>query len=352
MLYSALLHEDCLYLSFHAEQVYQNFSFYGDGDYTLDSNLGYFCTELKIDTIERIKNEFALVDTGIIKRIIIDCGNITESRNPKSEFDGLIQYVINKKIALSIIRVGVKLYGDLNLKQYIQEFNTIASEQNEKEYTDFFINQANFNTKNFDEFIFELFQKDFISRVRDKYLEPNPKKVSNSSNVYLPRYINLKPFIEDREFSYFGLYLLCKKAINESIIPKLNKRDTPRKTILFFQSLNGAYLASIFSKLALIDMAYIDHVGPINKIYRTILKNNFEFQNNYLIMSDVICMGTEEKIVKSLIEYENSFVIGNLAIVKIEPITGKTIKEKACSLFILSKENNELIGYKINTDFE
>lgn len=352
MLYSSLYNDGYLYITLHTEQVYQDFDFYGEEDYLINSSLGFFTTELKVDTLERLRKNIELIDIDKIKNIIIDCDKINESKNSNSEFDLIIRFIIENEISLSLIRVGMKLYEDLKLIKYKQAYSDNIKENNTKQYTNFFINESEFDTINFDSIIFDIYQKQLKEKLKKEYLIENKKKISNSSNVYLDYYINIKLFIEQKELTYFGLYLLCKNALNENLIPKLNQRNSPRKTILFFQSLNGSYLASILSKIALIDMAYIDHVGPINKIYRTILKNNFEYPNNYLIMSDVICMGTEEKIVRSLIEYENSHIIGNLCIVKIEPIKRTDNKQKTSSLFTLTKETNIEIGYKIHTDFE
>jgi hypothetical protein len=350
MLYSALSTNSDLYLSFHIEQVYQNFGFYEPDNEMADSQLGYFASELKIDTLERVKNNIKNLNPSQIKSVIIDCDGITESRNPSSEFDAILDFAHEKTISISLIRVGLKLYEDLKLKKHKQLLGNLVKESDSEHHSNFFLNCDVFDTADYDNFIFKKYQELLIKKIEGTYLEDNDNRFSNSSNIYLPKYINIKRFIEERELSYLGLYLLCKNAIKAKLIPDLKNRNESRKTLIFFQSLNGAYLASIIAKIALLDMAYIDHIGPINKIYRTILRNNFENQNLYVIMSDVICMGTEIEITKSLIQYENSIVKGNLTIVKIEAIKGK--KElKTSSLFTLTKINNSSIKYKIETEF-
>jgi hypothetical protein len=353
MLYSELSNKKELYISFHCEQVYQDFDNYEKSSIN-NGYLGYFSTELEIETIERVKRHINNIDTSKINHIIIDCDRITESRNPDSEFSEIIDIVNSKKLALSILRIGVKLYSDLKIKHYKQKLGKSVIEDDTLVYTNFYINsKVKKRTKQFDNRIFKLYENILKGKIKKKYLVNNKKGYSDSSNVYLPKYINIKHFIEENKITYFGLYLLCKKAINTKLIPEFNEREKSSKTKLFFQSINGAYISSIISKIALLDMAFIDHIGPINKIYRTILKNNFNEQDSYLIVSDVICMGTETEIAKSLIYYENSKVRGNLTIVKVEPVyKEKNDNIQTCSLFTLTKENNTEIQYEITTDFE
>jgi len=349
MLYSAINDKEELYISFHCEQVYQDF------DKSLDENyLGYFSSELKIETIERVKKHLLEIDTKNNKHIIIDCEKIIETRNPESEFSYIIDFVIEQNLSLSLIRVGEKLYSDFRLKSYKQKLGEVIKEFDSSNYTDIFINKKKeIDTINFDDKLMNLYNNIFSLKIKEKYLVDNPKRYSDSSNIYLPKYINVKNFIEEREITYLGLYLLCKKAINEKIISNLNEREKTSKTKLFFQSMNGAYISSILSKIALLDMAFIDHIGPINKIYRTILRNNFDENDSYIIVSDVICMGTETEIAKSLIHYENSDVKGSITIVKIEPIVkDKKDKVRTCSLFTLTNDNNSEIKYEISTEFE
>lgn len=350
-LFSAITKNSIIYISLHCEQVYQNFGFY-ESNMPSDSNHGIFVTELKIDTIERVRKSIE-ADLHNFSSIVLDFNGINESRNASSEFDLILIFATEKKISLSLLRVCEKLYSDLKLKLFKQKNIKNIKEQDTEFYTDIFYRCDEVSTQDYDSYIQSLYEDAFVKRLKgnDGYLEKNTKSYSDSSNVYLPKYINIKHFIEERTLTYLGLYLLCKKAISQNLIKEYNKRTEVKKTLLFFQSLNGAFIASIISKLALLDMAYIDHIGPINKIYRTILRNNFDDQNHYLIISDVICMGTEIEIAKSLIQYENSIVIGNITIVKIEAIKGKKELE-TCSLFKLTKENNNETNYIIETEFK
>ena len=61
------------------------------------------------------------------------------------------------------------------------------------------------------------------------------------------------------------------------------------------QSLNGSYLASVLSSLLGLDLFIIDGVGPINKLYRS-LGATIETGKKYIVVSDVVCLGTEFKI--------------------------------------------------------
>lgn len=358
MLYSGLYQDNKLYISAHAEQVFHNFS-------NFTNKNGIFEYELTLNTIEELEKQIPNFNDKI-KSIIIDFSDITEAINVFVEFKNLITKIIDHDISVSIVRVEEKLYNDLKLHKYKLDFQDLIIENIESNLFNIFIKTDKIEIANFDILITNLYQTIFKRELIKNYLVPNKDKFSNSSNVYLPKYINIKKYIEDKEIHFYGLYLLCKKALNEKILPHINERriknsngingnngivKKQKAPILFFQSLNGAYLASIFSKLALLDMAYIDHIGPINKIYQSFLKTNFKEHESYLIMSDVVCLGTEIQIAKNLMEYNNSIALGNITIVKVEVIKGKK-EMPITSLFVLDQETNKSVKYKIETEFK
>jgi len=215
----------------------------------------------------------------------------------------------------------------------------------------------------FDNYIFKLYSETILynkiinEETKYKDIQYEPKRYSKSSNVELPVYINIKRFIEEKEISFLGLYLLCKKAIEKGFVPNFKETKRP---VVFFQSIVGSYLASVFAKIACLDIAYLDHIGPKNKIYRTIRKNTFEKQSNYLLISDVICMGTEIQTAKSIITHEGAEVTGILSIVDVKVIdeahnyqelNNENKKIEMCSLFTLTNNNNGEINYQIKTNF-
>ena len=352
MLYSKIIHEDTLYILLHVEQVYQNFKIF-------NNKLGFFTSELTDDTIRIVFDEVKTIQN--IKTIVMDFYLLEENRQSVTSLSNFVIYCIEKSINVSFVRMNESLYGSpenpdnkfiiLKLKfEQLQETKIFIESRN------YFNLSFNFDLNNiyldsFDDHISKLYSETILyNKISQSYKEQNKKKYSESSNVELPIYINLKKYIEEKEISFLGLYLLCKKAINMGLVPKSNSEKKP---IVFFQSIVGSYLASIFAKIACLDIAYLDHIGPRNKIYRTMRKDTFKNSNYYLLMSDVICMGTEIQIAKSIIAHEGSKVKGILSIVDVKVINKpKNNKDsQICSLFTLTKENNNEISYKIKTSF-
>lgn len=343
MLYSAINIEGKLHILLHVEQVYQNFI-------RFNHNLGFFTSELTLDTILRAEEEIKL---GInFNSILIDCNHLEESRNSNNEFLRIFDYCKEKNISFSIIRIPKNLYSDLHCHAIKLKHNLFEEIDTNSNCFNLFSNkELSNNYVNFDSFIYDYYGNTILHNgIRDKYWSEKIPDYSDSSNVRLPKYINIKKFIEDTEVSFLGLYLLCKKAVELNIIPRLD--NSQNRPIAFFQSIIGGYLASIISKIAILDIAYFDHIGPISKIYKTVQKTSFLKNKNYILISDVICMGTEIQIAKSIIDHEHSNVVGLISIVEVEVIDKpKNGDYRSCSLFTLTNKNNNEIKYKILTNF-
>ncbi|MFV0501776.1 MAG: hypothetical protein ACK5MH_09330 [Bacteroidales bacterium] len=315
----------------------------------MKSPLGYFVKDLERKTIDDVSKKIVtlLESNSSIEKIFIDGYELLDCHNAYDEFNRIVEYCISSNIDILLIRIHKMIYGSSHL------YEIQGIEKTDSDRADYYNLSSNKNITigNFDSYIFTLYENLLLKN--HLYIEDQEegKQCSASSNVELPKYLNIKKFIEDKEISFLGLYLLCKKAIREELVPNHDSIDKP---IVFFQSIVGSYLASIFAKIACLDMAYLDHIGPKSKIYRTICKETFKNQNNkYLLISDVICMGTEIQIAKSIISNEGSEVIGILPIINIKVIdkVEDSREPKICSLFTLTKENNKEIGYQIITNF-
>jgi len=340
MLYSKIIQDNRLYILLHAEQVFQNFS-------RFDHRLGYFTSELTRDTIERVGTE--IKKNSDITSIIIDCYELDDSRNSFNELSNIIKYCIEKQIDISLFRMIESLYGKLQIQKIKTNFNLKESHKKNHFATHFNLyTNIDTNIDSFDDFVLILYSKILLEK-KKLYADDREeeKQYSESSNVILPKYLNIKRFIEEKEISFIGLYLLCKKTIKEGLIPNIEIVNRP---IIVFPSIAASYLASIFAKIACCDIAYRDHIGPKNKIYRTIQKGVFKESKKHLIISDVVCMGTEIQITKNIIEHEGSKVDGVLAIIDVK-VTDKTPTNKVISLVVLTKDNNKEINYQIKTNF-
>lgn len=340
MLYSKIIQDNILYVLLHAEQVFQNFS-------RFDHRLGFFTSELTRDTVERVGVEIKKI--ADISSIIIDCNGLDDSHNSFNELNNIIKYCIEKQLDVSLIRVSESLYGKLQMYKIMSENNLQESHKkisHETQFKLFAIHDINFD--DFDDFVLTIFSRIILDK-KKLYAEDRApdKQYSESSNVILPKYLNIKRFIEEKEISFIGLYLLCKKTINEGLIPNIGENNRP---VIVFPSIAASYLASLFAKISCCDIAYRDHIGPKNKIYRTIQKGVFNESKKHLIISDVVCMGTEIQITKNIIEHEGAKVDGILTIIDVK-VTDKTSTNKVISLVVLTKENNKGINYQIKTNF-
>ena len=193
----------------------------------------------------------------------------------------------------------------------------------------------------------EIFKTQFLKLLKEKYTKDleGTDVYHSSSSVYLTKWINIKKFISvDREFFIYGIYNLAIKAYHKWF--KTQNRDKP---ILVCQNLNSSYIASILSTLLKTDIVILDQIGPINKIYST-LDSKIENNKNYIVVSDLICLGTEIKIAKSLIEFLGGKYLGNVSIVRIQTIDPnyRSFEDTEC-VFVVDKESNKEIGYKIST---
>jgi hypothetical protein len=344
MLYAKIEIESTLYVLLHAEQVYRDFRL-------CEKDSGYFNHEVEENTIHNIY-EYIENYTAHIKEIIFDCTEITEGANIADDIDRIINFCQENHKELAFCRMCEPLYRD----------SRIHGKKNLKEDTHDTITNVYTDgcTKHTisDEDLYQLFQqkieKILTINTDNKYVKERmgKERYSHSSNVKLPKYINLKAFIEyQKEILFLGLYLLCKKTISEGLIKELI--DTGRKPLLFFSSMAGSYLASVFSKLACIDMVFLNHLGPKKKLYRERHKEQLLNDRDYFIISDVVCLGAEIERAKTLIEHAGGNLKGILSVVFIQVVDEKPSIEngiKEVALLTLTKKYNP-IKYQIITDF-
>lgn len=168
-----------------------------------------------------------------------------------------------------------------------------------------------------------------------------------SSSVYLSSYIDLKRFISrNNAFMLLSIYHLAIKIKKKWI------DDNSYEPILVCQNSNSAYIASILSSFLKLNILILDKIGPINQVY-TRLGNPIQDGKNYVIVSDLICLGTEVKIAKNIIEFLGGKYLGNVSIIRTRTLAKKDRSfENALTVFTISKSNNKDLGYYIYSDLE
>jgi len=259
-----------------------------------------------------------------------------------------------------------------NLKQYFKDLESILNEKKSQlVFLNFYIDLTQNDKDENYEYLEKLLEKD-SSRLTDQKIRNSIKRdllekkkedmlirnfetktppLHESSSVYLTKYFNFKNFIYEDPFVYYCLYSLAKKMISKNeyhnweIVPN-------KKMVLFCQTLNGAYIGSILSDLLDIDIFLIDHLGPINKIYSNRLYGTINKNNNYLVVSDVLCLGTEVKSAKSIIEFSGANYIGNVAFLRIESRKNEDIDFKDIEFYYRISSEYNPIDYKILTGLD
>ena len=105
----------------------------------------------------------------------------------------------------------------------------------------------------------------------------------------------------------------------------------------------------------ILDILIFDKIGPITKLYNKLEKHNFE-NRKYIVVSDLVCLGTEVKITKSLIEFSGGKYLGNVSLTKIETLTRDDLKlesvDRTISIFSISNRNNVDLNYYIYTNLK
>lgn len=336
MIISKIKISNCLYYHLHAEQTIT--SAFVDG-----GNIGVSEQMINETTLVKIINDYR---NGIEKPEVL----ILNFENTNAIQNNQISKIIElKNLNSNLILINIK-------KELIKELNLLSLYDNENNVTDEDNNYLVFNCFETGRFQIshstqEIFRTHFLKLLKDNYTKPLDGKemYHSSSSVYLSKWINIKKFISvDKEFFLYAIYNLAIKTY-QKWFKNLNPIDNESKPILVCQNLNSSYITSILSTLLRADIVILDQIGPINKMYST-LDSKIETNRKYIVVSDLVCLGTEIKIAKSLIEFLGGKYLGNVSIVRIQTIDPicRNFEDAEC-VFVVDNETNKEIGYKIST---
>jgi hypothetical protein len=335
MVVSKIIAEHYIYFNLHAEQVINS-------NYTENNFSGIDESKLSLSTILKIKKDLDNnIEKSSIKNIILDFKHICFCQpNIKLKFVEL------KASGFTICCINI-------LSQTISElgFDAIQNAFNlENTEYDFFEKYYLFEEKNeltdLEISVSEIFKTKFKNLLKvhiTEYAKPH-----TSSYVYINSYVDLKKFISyHKDFSLFAIYKLALKIKSEWF------DELKENPILVCQSMNSSYVVSILSTLLKLDILILDKIGPINKLYSR-LDNVINVNRKYIVVSDMVCLGTEVKIVKNLIQFVGGKYLGNVSLIKTETLTPKDIKKKDSTLavFSITQENNRELNFSISTNLE
>lgn len=330
MLVSKIEVEDSTYINLHAEESI-NRALFQDTE-----NRDSFFSTLTSDTLIKVKNS-KLDKTKFLVLDFINISNCVTNLLPIlseiiSNFKG-VKLLNIKQLLIDKIRLDIYSNNEKHLFEIIDGY---------KFFTEFHLNlETNYATENTKE-------EDYFNEAFSAFISQNTtsaNKIPNySSSVYLNKYIDVKKMISSSQsFFLYCLYKLSFKLKNH----KDWLENTTNKPILVCQNINSSYIASIISSFLNLDVLILDKLGPINNLYNN-LNEKIISDKNYLVVSDVVCLGTEVKIAKNLIEYSGGSYIGNISIVRIETFSEKNYSDNEY-IFKIDKNNNP-IEIKILTD--
>lgn len=334
MIISKIITDSCIYYHLHAEQTVT-------GAFLDEPGLGILEKEITHTTWDNIIED-CNKHQSLNHDLVLNFESLERCQN-----NSIGKIVSVKKLFRNIIFINIKntIIESLDVSLYDNKNNI----KNDTGYDVFYLSD---NYKlNFESSTSEIFEKAFKLYLL-KYLEVNSGEniLHHSSSVYLSKYINLKKFISlDREFFLYSIYHLAIKTYLHWNELFKNFTDSSHRPILVCQNLNSSYITSVLSSLLKLDIIILDQIGPINKLYST-LDNKIEESQRYLVVSDLVCLGTEVKVAKSLIEFLGGKYLGSISIIRIETINPihKSYDNTEC-VFEIKKENNSEIGYMIKT---
>lgn len=349
---------DFIYYDLHSEEVITS-------NFIEDVNLGIYCDRLQSITMDRILADIKNKGTEEKTKIAFDFTSIVAVQTNinayfttlKSNGFSIVLVNITKEI-ISQLGYDSIANSDNKISTIIFFDKTTLNPLKKEGYSRFYFfeNSNDFFPNNFK--IEPVFKEHFKNKLK-LYCE-NHDKQHTSSYVYLTSYINIKKLIShEKQFCLYSTIKLAIKALKEwrqsAPIPPYfpGVKSETNAPILVCQSLNSSYFVSVLSNLLKLDVLILDKIGPINKIYNSMNKSIIQ-DRNYIVVSDLVCLGTEVKIVKNIIEFLGGRYLGNIALIKTETLKKSDIikKDATVAVFSIDRTNNKELKYFITTDLE
>lgn len=337
MIISKIETEQYIYINLHAEQVITS-------NYLVeeDTNIGIYEERLFLSTFERIVKSLSEKDKK--KAIVLDFIYINGCQ---SNFSDRIVNLRKAGYTIIFLNISKKVVDKEAGIKAIQNSNNILS-KNDESYLKYYFFEESKDIQNIEINALTLF-KDKFKDVIKKYITHNYNKPHSSSFVYLNSYIDLKKFmLIEKEFAFFALYRLALKIKKEWNLTQKTENIT-----LICLSFNSSYIVSILSTLLNLNILIFDKIGPVNKLYSRPHKI-IDTEKEYIVVSDMVCLGTEVKIVKNILNFFDAKYLGHVALIKTETLGKKDIKrtDATIAVFSINSKNNKELGCGIYTDLQ
>lgn len=339
-----------MYFDLHCEEVISsNFSI--ENVYSVSQ--GIYVDRLQTVTLKKIIDDIILVNGGKDKSIILNFRYINANQQNINQTLNILTAKGYKVVLINILEDVISDLGYAEIKNphnfmeaktYVE--NITKNEVRKNVYSKFYLFEEP-NDFLGDDFIDKkIFDSEFKNKIKNFIKSFN--NPHTSSFVYLKSFVDIKKFISyEKGFTLYAIYLLAQKINNEW------KTDIDKAPILVCQSLNSSYIVSILSNLLKLDILILDKIGPINKLYNR-LDKNISNNRKYIVVSDMVCLGTEVKIVKNLVEFIGGKYLGNVSLIKTQTLKKSDIKRKDATIavFSIDKSNNKELDYYITTELE
>lgn len=142
----------------------------------------------------------------------------------------------------------------------------------------------------------------------DVYIDVN--KYNESSNVYLSKYINIKKIYAKPDMLNYCLYGLYRYVM----------KHNDEFECFVCTSNNGAVLATVLGAIFRKKVLYLLNLGPKIIINEKDLWRKIEKNKKYLYVYDILCLGTELKILNVVLNMHRAELIGGIGIGRVLPI--------------------------------
>ncbi|WP_088227825.1 hypothetical protein [Desulfosporosinus sp. FKB] len=156
-----------------------------------------------------------------------------------------------------------------------------------------------------------------------------------SSSVYSNMYVDIKKIFNNRKMYSLIIYELCNLVVTH-----FNKRFDA----LVSSSNNGSALSTIIGKILNKDVLYLMNLGPHLTIRDKELLNSIIPKKRYLFIYDFICLGTEFKITKTVVNTKDADLVGAVGVAKYR-FEDRENKHKVFSLIDINTDCN--LSYEV-----
>ncbi len=208
--------------------------------------------------------------------------------------------------------------------------------------------------KSVEEYIFsqllcQFFYDDIKAHPEYSYDNGNYKYIE-SSNIYVNKFINVKSVFLHNDYTNLVIGRM-KELINRF---KSNNKDD---FSLLAVSNTGLVLAQILGNEMNISVESLNRIGPVYCLSNSKGKVRKLKNKNYLLISDVVCLGGEFRMTKGILDVVGASLIGGVCVVKIRDVYREGSDNELVVLAVVDDFSQKLISgeqidYKILCDKE